>query len=140
MTAKQAFTSISLVDAMRATAELAYARKRLGAKSLAPQNRDRRSGTKHTEGLALDERQAALIGRVAFMIPRIAARVPWRADCLVQALAAERWLTSAGIATRLTIGVPKEKRPQFEAHAWLTAGGRIVTGGDVSGYVPLGKA
>ncbi len=45
----------------------------------------------------------------------------------------------AGIATRLTLGVPKDKRANFEAHAWLTAGDRVVTGGDVSGYVPLVK-
>lgn len=87
----------------------------------------------------LDIGQSALVERVAYVIPRVAARLPWRADCLIQAMAAERWLASAGIATVLTLGVPKDKRPEFEAHAWLSAGGRIVTGGDVSGYVPLVK-
>lgn len=87
----------------------------------------------------LDDQQAALVDRVAYVIPRVAARLPWRADCLVQALAAERWLARAGIATMLTLGVPRAKRPEFEAHAWLSAGDRIVTGGDVRGYVPLVK-
>jgi hypothetical protein len=87
----------------------------------------------------LDEPQNALVDRVAFAIPRVASRLPWRADCLVQALAAERWLRRGGIETRLTLGVPRNKPVVFEAHAWLSAGGRIVTGGDVSDFVPLAK-
>ena len=80
-----------------------------------------------------------MIERVAFAIPRAAARVPWRSDCLVQALAGERWLSRNGVDTTLTLGVRKDLPAEFEAHAWLTAGDRIVTGGDVSGYVPLAK-
>jgi len=80
-----------------------------------------------------------LVERVAFVIPRVAARLPWRADCLVQALAARRWLARHGVTTTLTLGVPRDKPADFEAHAWLTAGDRIVTGGDVSGYVPLAR-
>ncbi len=76
---------------------------------------------------------------MAFVIPRVAARLPWRADCLVQALAARRWLGGQGVATKLTLGVPREKPTDFEAHAWLSAGTRIVTGGDISGYVPLSR-
>ena len=119
-------------DVHRAALELGLARLRLAGHrpALTPE-------TAPPPSLSLS--QAALVDRVAFIIPRVAARVPWRADCLVQALAAERWLASAGIATRLTLGVPRDKRPDFEAHAWLTAGDRIVTGGDVSGYVPLVK-
>ena len=117
-------------DAFRAAVELGLARLRL----------DRHQAT--TEGpdlpvATLDPSQVAIVDRVAFAIPRVAARLPWRADCLVQALAAQRWLARQGVATRLTLGVPKDKRPQFEAHAWLSAGDRIVTGGNISGYVPL---
>jgi len=82
---------------------------------------------------------AALVDRVAFVIPRVAARLPWRTDCLVQALAARRWLGRHGVATTLTLGVPRDKSANFEAHAWLTAGDRIVTGGDISGYVALAR-
>lgn len=85
----------------------------------------------------LDARQSLLVERVAFAIPRVAARLPWRADCLVQALAAQRWLHHHGVASTLTLGVLRAKPADFEAHAWLAAGDRIVTGGDVSGYVPL---
>lgn len=119
-------------EALRAMLELALARWRLR------RHRPRVSGLNRTVA-PLDDRQSTLVERIAFLIPRVAARVPWRADCLVQALAAERWLGSAGISTRLTFGVPRDKRADFEAHAWLTAGDRIVTGGDVGGYVPLVK-
>ena len=91
------------------------------------------------ESILFDVREAALVERVAFAIPRVAIRLPWRADCLVQALAAKRWLSRHGVATTLTLGVSKDMRGEFEAHAWLAAGTRIVTGGDISGYVPLAR-
>lgn len=119
-------------DVLRAAIELGLARLRLEQHCPTLKQADR-------QDLPLDRRKTALVDRVTYVIPRVAARLPWRADCLVQALAAERWLASAGIATRLTIGVPRVKRPDFEAHAWLTAGDKVVTGGDISGYVPLVK-
>ena len=119
-------------DLIRAVVELALARFRL--------RRQRSVATfPDYESTPLDDRQTALIERVTFVIPRAAARLPWRADCLVQAMAAEHWLGRAGIETRLTLGVPKDKQPNFEAHAWLSAGNRIITGGDVSCYIPLGR-
>lgn len=119
-------------DALRAVLELGLARLRL------KRHRPRVERTNRTTA-PLDDRQSALVERVAFVVPRVAARLPWRADCLVQALAAQRWLNREGIATQMTLGVPREKPTTFEAHAWLSAGDRIVTGGDVSGYVPLVK-
>lgn len=119
-------------DLVRAALELAIARIRLGssdARALAASQAGQLPG--------LDALQIGLVERVAFAIPRVAARLPCRADCLVQALAAERWLRRNGVATMLNLGVPRDKPADFEAHAWLTAGDRIVTGGDVSGYVPL---
>lgn len=121
-------------DLVRAGIELGLARLRLGSQ--------------HARALIVaplspvpepDARQERLVERVAFAIPRVAARLPWRADCLVQALAAHRWLGRHGVATTLTLGVPRDKSAAFEAHAWLTAGDRVVTGGDVSGYVPLAR-
>ncbi len=81
--------------------------------------------------------QAQLVDEVAFAIPRVAVRLPWRADCLVQALAAERWLRRSGIAATLVIGVDKDGAAALDAHAWLQAGDRIVTGGDVARFAPL---
>jgi hypothetical protein len=79
--------------------------------------------------------QRKLVERVAYAIPRIGARVPWRSDCLVQALAAQRWLEGNGIATTLTIGVRNDGA--FAAHAWLEVGGEIVTGGTISEFTAL---
>lgn len=117
-------------DVLRAAVELGLARLRL------EKHRPMVEQSGQLD-LPLDRRKTALVNRVAYVIPRVAARLPWRADCLVQALAAERWLNQAGIATRLNLGVPRNKRPVFEAHAWLTAGDRVVTGGDIAGYMPF---
>ena len=119
-------------DVLRAVVELGLARLRL--------KRHRPKMWAASQNAApIDHRQSALVDRVAYVIPRVAARLPWRADCLVQAMAAQRWLSRARIATSLTLGVPKDKGPMFEAHAWLSAGSRIVTGGDVSDYIPLAR-
>ena len=118
---------VRIDDLIRATIELGIARVRLGAPpdgAEVPLSR-------------VSPEQEALIERVAGIIPRVAARLPWRADCLVQATAAKRWLNASGIAATIHYGVPRTKQPDFEAHAWLTAGTHIVTGGDISGYIPL---
>ena len=114
-------------DLIRAAIELGVARARLGAIA-------------DSAAVSLQEvspEQERLVERVAHVIPRVAGRLPWRADCLVQATAAKRWLCASGIASTIHFGVPKEKQPAFEAHAWLTVGTIIVTGGDISGYIPL---
>ena len=86
---------------------------------------------------SLSDDQLRLISRVAFAVPIVAARVPWRADCLVQALAAQHWLWRKGIPTTLHVGVHKEIPAEFEAHAWLMQGGTIITGGDIKRFTPL---
>ena len=122
------------LDLLRATLELALARYRLGAehpKQLLLRARQFSQPT-HSPAHAM-----AMAARVAFAIPRIAARVPWRSDCFIQAMAAQRWLQHKGIASTLTIGTRKSPQGDFEAHAWLTCNDEIITGGDISGYVPL---
>ena len=78
--------------------------------------------------------EAASIERVAFAIPRAAARVPWKATCLVQALAAKRWLDRMGVASQLKLGARKSGEQALDAHAWLEAGGRVVVGGEIADY------
>jgi hypothetical protein len=60
-------------------------------------------------------------------IAAVAARVPWRADCLVQVLAADRWLSAFDLATQAHVGV-RDNNGQLSAHSWLTADGIVVTG------------
>ena len=78
--------------------------------------------------------------RVRLAIARSSHRLPWRSDCLVQAIAARRWLARLGVPTELAIGVPEAQQEGFEAHAWLTHQGRVITGGDISQHVPLRAA
>ena len=90
-----------------------------------------------TAGNGTAESTAILIERVAYVIPRVANRLPWRADCLIQAMAAQRWLRTKGVATLISIGVHRPEDKSFSAHAWLKHGERIVTGGEISAFSPL---
>lgn len=74
---------------------------------------------------------------IAFVIPRIAYRVPWRADCLVQALAGQHLLRAHGIASEIVVGTGKQADGSFEAHAWLRQGDCIILGGDIARFEPL---
>lgn len=117
---------------IRAVWELALARRALGrqsARALLARAQDPLVRVRAPD--------AALPARVAWAIPRVAARLPWRTDCLVQAMAARRWLARAGIATELWIGSRTDQIPGFEAHAWLCLDGAAITGGDITGFVPL---
>jgi hypothetical protein len=87
----------------------------------------------------LSPQQIALIERVSYAVPVMGSRVPWRSDCLIQALAARRWLARASISSDVCIGVRKNEEG-FQAHAWLKVGERIVTGGDTSSYAELPPA
>lgn len=87
----------------------------------------------------LTARQQALVERVAYAVPIMGLRVPWRSDCVVQALAARRWLGRGGVAAEICIGV-RNDAAGFQAHAWLKVGERIVTGGDVSAYAELPRS
>ena len=76
-------------------------------------------------------------GHIGFVIPRLALRLPWRADCLVQALAGQRMLLRRGIAGRISVGTTKHSDGTFEAHAWLARDGAVILGGDISRFTLL---
>lgn len=78
-----------------------------------------------------------LCDEAGLFINRMAARVPWRSDCLVQALAGQQWLASEGIASEIVVGTAKQADGTFLSHAWLRVDSRIVLGGDISLYSPL---
>ncbi len=72
-------------------------------------------------------------------IAAVSRRLPWRSDCLLQAMAAARWLGTKGVDTTLHIGVRKAASGALEAHAWLTAADSTVTGDlkDLHTFVPI---
>ena len=73
------------------------------------------------------------VARIGWAVPRIAKAMPFRADCLVQAMAAEALLARRGYASEICIGARKTQGG-VAAHAWLTHEGRVVTGGEIGGY------
>lgn len=117
----------------RAVWELARARvalHRLEAAAIPVLNeRARKSGT---QGVSHGE----IVERVSRIIPAAAGRVPWRSDCLVQAIAAQAMLAAAGVAGRIVLGVDRAQAG-IEPHAWLMAGDAVVTGGPVERYTVL---
>lgn len=122
-------------DLARATLELAVASRQLVAHSASDLISRAREVRPAAASVPLSPHQRQMIARVALAIPRMGGRVPWRADCLVQALAARHWLARYGIASALCIGIRNEA--EFEAHAWLKVGQDVVTGGDISSFAPL---
>jgi hypothetical protein len=75
--------------------------------------------------------------RLSWAIGAAAARVPWRSDCLLQAMAADRWLRRCGMQPEFFVGVAKDPGGQLEAHAWLRCGGAMVTGADDRNFTNL---
>jgi hypothetical protein len=75
--------------------------------------------------LMRDELQRAVSASNA--IRRAAALLPWHPTCLRQAIALRWMLRRRGIACHGHLGV--ESLEPFEAHAWITAGGRVIHGG-----------
>jgi hypothetical protein len=75
--------------------------------------------------------------RVGWAVTMAAGVVPWRSDCLVQAIAARRWLERERQPTHVQIGVHRSPDGRFEAHAWLRSGAITVTGGNVDRFTPL---
>ena len=69
-----------------------------------------------------------------------AARIVPGATCLTQAFAAQLMLARAGYRSQMRIGVAKDERDRFIAHAWLIINDRVVVGGsaeDLQRYVSL---
>jgi hypothetical protein len=66
---------------------------------------------------------------VGWSIAAVSRRLPWRSDCMIQAMAATSWLRSAGYAPTFHLGVRSGAIDRIEAHAWLSLEGRVVVGG-----------
>jgi hypothetical protein len=86
-------------------------------------------------GPALDH---ATIDRVAWAV-EVAGRHMPTTTCLSQALVTQMLLGRLGYPSSLCIGVARDAVGQFEAHAWIECGGKIVMGDweDLSRYTVL---
>lgn len=75
--------------------------------------------------------------RVARAVRIASRRVP-RATCLTQAVSTQLLLASAGRPSRIRLGVGRDDRGAFCAHAWLEVDGVVVIGGEeLERYVRL---
>ena len=75
--------------------------------------------------------------KVAWALTVVASRVPWRADCLVQTMAAARWLRRYHIQPEFHLGVMKDPVGNLRAHAWLEYRGVTITGGETQSFTTL---
>lgn len=74
---------------------------------------------------------------IASVVPSVARYLPFRSDCLIQALAARRMLLRRCLGSEIRIGVLKRDAASLASHAWLVAGEHVVIGGDVADYTTV---
>lgn len=106
------------------------ARARLWVRSLSFASLAPRLGVADLETAAASPsgREPALRS-VAWATAAAARRVPWRAQCLEQAIAAQRMLRRRGLASTLYFGIARDAERELAPHAWLRSGSVCVTGG-----------
>jgi hypothetical protein len=75
--------------------------------------------------------------RLSWAIAVAASRVPWRSDCVLQAMAADRWMRRHNLRPVFYLGVAKDARGNLRSHAWLRYGDTTVTGGEYEEFSVL---
>jgi len=76
--------------------------------------------------------------RAVWAVEAVGRQWPAVGTCLIQALAAHVLLGRRGCASNLRIGVKRDERGTFVAHAWLEQGDTILIGGAPHrGYVGM---
>jgi hypothetical protein len=69
------------------------------------------------------------VERLSWAIAVAAQHVPWRSDCLIRVIAADRWLRRHSLRPDFYLGVTKDEQGVLAAHAWVRYGDLTVTGG-----------
>ena len=84
-------------------------------------------------------RQARLtkVRRIRWAIIKTGARVPWRALCFQQALAAQLMLRRRGIPSVLYYGAAQDDRSGLYAHVWVREGDIDVIGGEIANHFAI---
>lgn len=92
------------------------------------------------EARAPDEEQQRIAVEIGRVVANVAARMPFRALCLQQALAVRRMLDRRGVPAVVYLGLAKEAHGgQRDAHAWVEAGSRVVSGNmDLDRFAVIG--
>ena len=79
-----------------------------------------------------NQARANKVRRVRWAIIASAARVPWRALCIQQGLAAQFMLRRRGIPSVLYYGAAQDDRDGLSAHVWVRDGDVDVIGGEIA--------
>jgi hypothetical protein len=122
-------------DLMLAAVELALANRRLASRSSGRLESKSKNSSDKQKALSPDH--SLMIARIAWALPKVAALVPWRADCLRQAEAGQRWLLRHDIVAEIRLGVRRDAAGAPEMHAWLIVADQVLTGGEIASYEPF---
>ena len=76
------------------------------------------------------EERTLIVRRVRWAVRALARRVPWRALCFEQGLAAQLMLRRRGIRSVLYFGAAASKPKGLAAHVWVCDGDVDVVGGE----------
>jgi len=90
---------------------------------------ERRTHILDASGANSEKITALPVSRVAWAIWLTGRHTPWRSNCLAKAVAGRLMLRRRGIGSTLYFGMAKDEEGKFEAHAWLSSDGVILTGG-----------
>src|SRR5262245_55324563 len=72
------------------------------------------------------------VKRIRWAIVATARRVPWRAMCFQQGLAAQLMLRRRGVPSVLYYGAAPDERSGLSAHVWVREGSVDVIGGEIA--------
>ena len=72
------------------------------------------------------------VRRIRWAIVAVAGRVPWRALCFQQALAAQLMLRRRGVPSVLYYGAAQDDRSGLLTHVWVRHGDVDVVGGEIA--------
>jgi hypothetical protein len=78
------------------------------------------------------QKRANKVQRVRWAIITTAARVPWRALCFQQGLAAQFMLRRRGIPSVLYYGAAQDERSGLYTHVWVVDDDVDVIGGEIA--------
>jgi hypothetical protein len=119
-----------------ATRELFFARVRHATQ---PAGNILRHLQEPSSRLVTDQPGVVDLERMSWAIGAAAVQVPWRSDCLLRVMAADRWARRHGLRPEFYLGV-KNAAGTFEAHVWLRCDGVTLTGGTGEEYTTLIKS
>ncbi|GGI95733.1 lasso peptide biosynthesis B2 protein [Paenibacillus hunanensis] len=82
-------------------------------------------------------RQTVQISRALHLV---SPHVPWEAECLVMAFAAQRMLNRRRLSSTLYLGMRRDEQGKTAAHAWLRSGRFYLTGAkELEQYTVVGQ-